>query len=65
VAGRNYSRDQAAACKGQLISQAQFDITFVEFEANWQAQIAEQQAIVAKKTLRAPVSTVNLGQFGP
>jgi membrane fusion protein (multidrug efflux system) len=63
----NYARDQAQLQR-QLISQAQFDITSSNLKS-LQAQIAEQQAIVAKKTLRAPfaghlgIRAVNAGQF--
>jgi membrane fusion protein (multidrug efflux system) len=63
----NYARDQTQLQR-QLISQAQFDITSSNLKS-LQAQIAEQQAIVAKKTLRAPfaghlgIRAVNAGQF--
>ncbi len=63
----NFRRDQAQLQR-QLISQAQFDITASNLKA-LQAQIAEQQAIVAKKTLRAPfaghlgIRNVNVGQY--
>src|SRR6202035_2380241 len=48
----NYARDQQQLQR-QLISQAQFDITSSNLK-QLQAQIAEQAAIVAKKTLKAP-----------
>lgn len=63
----NFARDQAQLQR-QLISRAQFDITASNLKA-LQAQIAEQQAIVAKKTLRAPfaghlgIRNVNVGQY--
>jgi membrane fusion protein (multidrug efflux system) len=63
----NYARDQAQLQR-MLISQAQFDITSSNLKS-LDAQIAEQQAIVAKKTLRAPfaghlgIRAVNEGQF--
>jgi membrane fusion protein (multidrug efflux system) len=63
----NYARDQAQLQR-QLISQAQFDITSSNLKS-LEAQIAEQQAIIAKKTLRAPfaghlgIRAVNEGQF--
>lgn len=66
----NYDRDQAQLQR-QLISKAQFDITSSNLK-QFQAQIAEQQAIVDKKTLRAPfdghlgIRSVNEGQYiGP
>jgi len=63
----NFRRDQAQIQR-QLISQAQFDITASNLKA-LDAQIAEQRAIVAKKTLRAPfaghlgIRNVNVGQY--
>jgi membrane fusion protein (multidrug efflux system) len=63
----NYARDQAQLQR-QLISQAQFDITASNLKA-LDAQIAEQQAVVDKKSLRAPFAghlglrNVNVGQF--
>jgi len=63
----NYNRDQAQLQR-QLISQAQFDITNSNLK-QLLAQIAEQQAIVAKKTLRAPfdghlgIRAINAGQY--
>ena len=66
----NFARDQAQLQR-QLISQAQFDITASNLKA-LEAQINEQAAIVAKKTLRAPfaghlgIRNVNVGQYiGP
>src|SRR5262249_9822434 len=63
----NFARDQAQLGR-QLISQAQFDITASNLK-QLEAQIAEQQAIVAKKTLKAPfaghlgIRNVNVGQY--
>jgi len=63
----NFARDQMQLQR-QLISQAQFDITDSNLKA-LQAQIAEQEAVVAKKTLRAPfagqlgIRNVNVGQY--
>ena len=66
----NFDRDQAQLQR-QLISKAQFDVTSSNLK-QLQAQIAEQQAIVDKKTLRAPfdghlgIRSVNEGQYiGP
>lgn len=67
LAQANYNRDQAQLQR-QLISQAQFDITASNLK-QLQAQIAEQEAIVAKKTLRAPfdghlgIRAINAGQY--
>ena len=67
LAQSNYNRDQAQLQR-QLISQAQFDVTAANLKS-LQAQVAEQQAIVAKKTLRAPfaghlgIRNVNAGQY--
>ena len=67
LAQTTYNRDQAQVQR-QLISQAQFDVTGANLKS-LQAQVAEQQAIVAKKTLRAPfaghlgIRSVNAGQF--
>jgi membrane fusion protein (multidrug efflux system) len=67
LAQTNYNRDQTQLQR-QLISQAQFDVTAANLQS-LQAQVAEQQAIVAKKTLRAPfaghlgIRAVNAGQF--
>jgi membrane fusion protein (multidrug efflux system) len=63
----NYDRDQQQLQR-QLISKAQFDITASNLK-QLQAQIAEQQAIVNKKMLRAPfeghlgIRNVNVGQY--
>ena len=67
LAQTNYNRDQAQLQR-QLISQATFDVTAANLKS-LQAQVAEQQAIVAKKTLRAPfaghlgIRNVNAGQY--
>jgi membrane fusion protein (multidrug efflux system) len=67
LAQTSYDRDQAQV-QHQLISQAAFDVTSANLKS-YQAQVAEQQAIVAKKTLRAPfaghlgIRLVNAGQF--
>ena len=67
LAQANFNRDQAQLQR-QLISQAQFDVTSSNLK-QLQAQIAEQQAIVAKKTLRAPfdghlgIRAINAGQY--
>ena len=67
LAQTTYNRDQAQVQR-QLISQAQFDVTAANLRS-LQAQVAEQQAVVAKKTLRAPfaghlgIRAVNAGQF--
>jgi membrane fusion protein (multidrug efflux system) len=62
-----FNRDKAQLDR-MLISQAQFDVTASNLKS-LQAQVAEQQAIVAKKTLRAPFAghlglrNVNVGQY--
>jgi membrane fusion protein (multidrug efflux system) len=67
LAQTTFNRDQAQLQR-QLISQAQFDVTAANLRS-LQAQVAEQQAIVAKKVLRAPfaghlgIRNVNAGQF--
>src|SRR5438874_2057695 len=67
LAQTTYNRDQAQVQR-QLISQAQCDVTAATLKS-LQAQVAEQQAVVAKKTLRAPfaghlgIRSVNAGQF--
>lgn len=67
LAQTNFNRDKAQL-ERQLISQAQFDVTAANLQS-LQAQVAEQQAIVAKKTLRAPfaghlgIRGVNAGQY--
>ena len=63
----NFDRDQAQLSR-QLISRAQFDVTSATLKSA-QAQVVEQQAIVAKKTLRAPfaghlgIRAINAGQY--
>jgi membrane fusion protein (multidrug efflux system) len=67
LAESNYKRDQAQLAR-QLISQAQFDVTAATLKS-FQAQVAEQEAVVQKKTLRAPfaghlgIRVVNAGQY--
>lgn len=67
LAQANYNRDKAQYDR-QLISRAQFDTTSATL-ASSQAQVAEQQAILDKYTLRAPfaghlgVRTINAGQY--
>ena len=67
LAETTYNRDRAQLDR-QLISQAQFDVTAANLRS-LQAQVAEQEAIVAKKTLRAPfaghlgIRNVNAGQY--
>ena len=67
LAQTTYNRDQAQLQR-QLISQAQFDMTAANLKSS-QAQVAEQRAIVDKKTLRAPfaghlgIRSVNEGQY--
>jgi membrane fusion protein (multidrug efflux system) len=67
LAQANFDRDKAQLDR-MLISRAQFDVTAANLQS-FQAQVAEQQAIVAKKTLRAPfaghigIRAVNAGQF--
>ena len=67
LAQSNFDRDQAQLGR-MLISKAQFDVTAATLKST-QAQVAEQQAIVAKKTLRAPfaghlgIRSVNAGQY--
>lgn len=67
LAQTNYNRDEMQLQR-QLISQAAFDVTAANLKS-LQAQVAEQQAIVAKKTLRAPfaghlgIRSVNAGQY--
>jgi membrane fusion protein (multidrug efflux system) len=67
LAQANYNRDKAQFDR-QLISKQQFDTTASTLAAA-QAQVAEQQAILEKYTLRAPfaghlgVRTVNSGQY--
>jgi membrane fusion protein (multidrug efflux system) len=67
LAQTNFDRDKAQLDR-MLISRAQFDVTAANLQS-LQAQVAEQQAIVAKKTLRAPfagqlgIRAVNAGQY--
>ena len=67
LAQANYDRDKAQYDRN-LISHAQFDTTSATL-ASAQAQVAEQQAILEKYTLRAPfaghvgVRTINAGQY--
>jgi membrane fusion protein (multidrug efflux system) len=67
LAESNFRRDQAQLAR-QLISQAQFDVTAANLKSA-QAQVAEQQAVVQKKTLRSPfaghlgIRVVNAGQY--
>jgi membrane fusion protein, multidrug efflux system len=67
LAQTNFNRDKMQLDR-MLISRAQFDVTAANLES-LQAQVAEQQAIIAKKTLRAPfagqlgIRAVNAGQF--
>lgn len=63
----NYDRD-AKQLKIQAVSQAQLDSDAANLK-NAQAQVAEQQAVVDKKTLRAPfaghlgIRAVDVGQY--
>ncbi len=67
LAKSNFDRDKAQLDR-MLISRAQFDVTAANLQA-LEAQVAEQQAIIAKKTLRAPfagqlgIREVNAGQY--
>jgi len=67
LAQTNYNRDEAQLAR-QLIAKAQFDVTAANLKS-LQAQVAEQQAVIAKKTLRAPfaghlgIRAVNAGQY--
>jgi len=67
LAQTNFNRDKAQLDR-MLISQAQFDVTAANLQ-QLQAQVAEQQAIIAKKTVRAPfgghlgIRAVNEGQY--
>jgi membrane fusion protein (multidrug efflux system) len=67
LAQLNFTRDQRQR-EANLISQAAFDLTGATLKSA-QAQVAEQAAIVAKKTLRAPfaghlgIRNVNVGQY--
>ncbi len=67
LAQTNYNRDQAQLQR-QLISQAQFDVTAANLKS-YEAQVAEQRALLSKKTLRAPfaghlgIRWINTGQY--
>ena len=67
LAKSNFDRDKAQLDR-MLISRAQFDVTAANLQA-LEAQVTEQQAIIAKKTLRAPfaghlgIREVNAGQY--
>ena len=67
LAKSNFDRDKAQFDR-MLISRAQFDVTAANLQA-LQAQVAEQEAIIAKKTLRAPfaghlgIREVTAGQY--
>jgi membrane fusion protein, multidrug efflux system len=67
LAKSNFDRDKAQYDR-MLISRAQFDVTAANLQA-LEAQVTEQQAIIAKKTLRAPfagqlgIREVNAGQY--
>ena len=67
LAQTNFNRDRAQL-ERMLISRAQFDVTEANLQSA-QAQVAEQQAIISKHTLRAPfagqlgIRAVNAGQY--
>jgi membrane fusion protein (multidrug efflux system) len=67
LAKKTYSRDQEQF-KEQAVSQATLDTDLAELQRT-EAQVAEQQALVDKKTLRAPfdgrlgIRMVDLGQY--
>jgi membrane fusion protein (multidrug efflux system) len=67
LAQTNFERDRAQFQR-MLISQAAFDASGANLKSA-QAQVAEQEAIVAKKTLKAPfaghlgIRNVNTGQY--
>lgn len=67
LAKSNFDRDKAQLDR-MLIARAQFDVTAANLQS-YEAQVAEQQAIVAKKTLSAPFAgqlglrAVNTGQY--
>jgi len=67
LAKSNFDRDKAQFDR-MLISRAQFEVTAANLQA-LEAQVSEQQAVIAKKTLRAPfaghlgIREVNAGQF--
>jgi membrane fusion protein (multidrug efflux system) len=67
LAKKNYIRDQEQF-KEQIISQATLDADLADLQRT-EAQVAEQQALVDKKTIRAPfdgrlgIRAVDLGQY--
>jgi len=67
LAKKNYVRDQEQF-KEQIISQATLDADLADLQRT-EAQVAEQQALVDKKTIRAPfdgrlgIRMVDLGQY--
>jgi membrane fusion protein, multidrug efflux system len=67
LARKNYLRDQEQF-KEQLISQATLDADLADLQRT-EAQVAEQQALLDKKTIRAPfdgrlgIRMVDLGQY--
>jgi len=67
LAKKNYVRDQEQF-KEQIISQATLDADLADLQRT-EAQVAEQQALVDKKTIRAPfdgrlgIRLVDLGQY--
>ncbi|MBN1545718.1 MAG: efflux RND transporter periplasmic adaptor subunit [Syntrophaceae bacterium] len=67
LAKKNYVRDQEQF-KEQLVSQATLDTDLADLQRA-EAQVAEQQALVDKKTIRAPfdgrlgIRMVDLGQY--
>ena len=67
LAKTNFDRDKAQLDR-MLIARAQYDVSEANLQSA-QAQVAEQQAIVAKYTLRAPfgghlgIREVNAGQY--
>jgi len=67
LAATVYERDKAQLA-AQLVSQAQVDADAADLKAR-RAQVEQQTALIAKKTIRAPfagklgISTVNRGQY--
>jgi len=67
LAKKNYVRDQEQF-KEQIISQATLDADLADLQRT-EAQVAEQQALVDKKTIRAPfdgrlgIRLIDLGQY--
>jgi len=67
LAKKNYVRDQEQF-KEQIVSQATLDADLADLQRT-EAQVAEQQALVDKKTIRAPfdgrlgIRMVDLGQY--